>query len=193
MYDIETKFTSRVSVGDGGVQLNGDSFNPIVSGDGKSVLFVSFATNVTAGTATPASHLYVFDTRDNSTRRVTASTSGTDGNAPFVSGRGGASSISYDGRYIAFESNASNLLLGDTNAKSDIFVLDRGLNKLVTISSGQFGSLADGDSTIPSISPDGRYIVTASNDGTARLWDARNGIPLGEEMQHDGGAIVFCV
>ena len=162
LYDIETKFTSRVSVGDGGVQLNGDSFNPIVSGDGKSVLFVSFATNVTAGTATPASHLYVFDTRDNSTRRVTASTSGTDGNAPFVSGRGGASSISYDGRYIAFESNASNLLLGDTNAKSDIFVLDRGLNKLVTISSGQFGSLADGDSTIPSISPDGRYIAYSS-------------------------------
>ena len=73
------------------------------------------------------------------------------------------SSISADGRYVAFHSDASNLVPGDTNGLVDIFVHDRdtGTTERVSVSSG--GTQGNAESENPSISADGRYVAFDSN------------------------------
>src|SRR5262249_17255542 len=77
----------------------------------------------------------------------------------------GRPSLSADGRFVAFESDANNLVPGDTNGAADIFVHDllTGLTERVSVpdpSSGQ--AQANGTSLAPAISPDGRYVAFAS-------------------------------
>src|SRR5262245_15872983 len=93
------------------------------------------------------------------TTRVSVATGGTQANGHC--GRRGLS-ISADGRYVAFESEASNLVVGDTNALFDIFVHDgqSGTTERVSVDSG--GSQASNYSLSPSISADGRYTAYSS-------------------------------
>ncbi len=71
-------------------------------------------------------------------------------------------SISADGRYIAFASDAANLVPGDTNGFIDIFVYDRNTNTIERVSVDDLGNESDGNSDLSSISADGRYIAFAS-------------------------------
>jgi Tol biopolymer transport system component len=71
--------------------------------------------------------------------------------------------ISGDGRYVAFSSDAPNLISNDTNGYSDVFIWDRLANRLERISNGVNGSQSNGSSYSPSISNDGRYIVFTSD------------------------------
>ena len=73
-----------------------------------------------------------------------------------------APDISYDGRFIAFECRASNLVSGDTNKVSDIFVHDRQTGQTERVSVGPNGIQANGASSEPAISDDGRYVVFTS-------------------------------
>ena len=86
---------------------------------------------------------------------------GTEGNDSSWS-----SSISADGRYVAFSSFASNLVPDDTNGKWDVFVYDRQTNTIERVSVASDGTQGNGNSYSPSISADGRYVAfdsTASN------------------------------
>jgi Tol biopolymer transport system component len=71
-------------------------------------------------------------------------------------------SVSVDGRYVAFESVASNLVANDTNNSSDIFVKDRQTNAVTRVSVKSDGTEAAGDSNMPRITPDGRFVVFSS-------------------------------
>ena len=71
-------------------------------------------------------------------------------------------SISADGRYVAFESDASNLVSGDTNYHPDIFVHDRQTGQTTRVSVASDGTQANGHSFDPSISADGRYVAFGS-------------------------------
>lgn len=96
------------------------------------------------------------------TARVSVSAAGAEGNA----GSAGGVSLSQDGRYVAFGSAASNLVPGDTNGASDVFVRDRLTGQVSRVSVGPGGVQADGDSSQPSISFSGRYVAfesTATN------------------------------
>jgi Tol biopolymer transport system component len=90
---------------------------------------------------------------------VSVDSSGVQGNG--VSGLYGIA-VSRDGRYVAFESTANNLVPGDTNGHRDIFVRDRsnGTTQRASVDSG--GVQGNGNSTRPSITPDGRYVLYAS-------------------------------
>ena len=102
--------------------------------------------------------------------RVSVDSDGTQGN-----GHSGAPSISVDGRYIAFESSASNLVNGDTNDQRDIFVHDWQTHQTIRVSVASDGTEADGTSGNPSISADGRYVVFES--GASNLVsDDNNGV-----------------
>jgi hypothetical protein len=79
-----------------------------------------------------------------------------------AAGASGNPSISADGRYVAFESTAANLVPGDTNNSSDIFVKDRWTGAITRVSVKSDGSEATGDSITPRLTPDARYVVFAS-------------------------------
>lgn len=86
--------------------------------------------------------------------RVSVSSNGTQGN-----GRSSSPSVSQTGHYVAFTSEANNLVLGDTNGYWDVFVHDLITKATVRISVSSSGSQGNGDSTSPCISPDGRYVL----------------------------------
>ena len=91
--------------------------------------------------------------------------------------RSNAPSVSADGRYVAFESEARNLVSDDTNKKKDVFVRDRVLGTTTRISVASDGTEANGESGEPAISADGRYVVFESKASnlspadTNKRWD----------------------
>jgi Tol biopolymer transport system component len=107
-----------VSLGRGG-EANGHSLAALPSGDGTVVVFSSAASNLVARDTNRTLDVFVHDLRTGLTRRVSL---GFDGEAV---GRSEASSVSHDGRFVAFRSLAANLVRGDRNDCSDVFVYDR--------------------------------------------------------------------
>jgi Tol biopolymer transport system component len=101
--------------------------------------------------------IFVRDLFAGTTERVSVDSASVEGN-----GDCWAPSISRDGRYVAFESGASNLVPGDTNFSRDIFVRDRQAGTTERVSVSSAGVEANHLSQYPSITPDGRYIVFAS-------------------------------
>jgi Tol biopolymer transport system component len=163
--------TERVSVSSSGTQGNGFSSNASISSDGRYVTFISEAQNLVEGDI-GYRDVFVRD-RDTdadgvfdepgfvSTEKVT-NMGGTDPNqAP--------PSISSDGRYVAFTSDASNVVEGDTDTNNDydVFVHDRTTATTERVSVGLdvsgSGTDADGGSDDASISSDGDYVVFRSS------------------------------
>ncbi len=146
----------RVSVSSAGVEANGDSFVPLydgVSDDGRFVVFESDATNLVAADGNGLRDVFVRDRLLGTTIRVSEALGGGD-----ASGESRYPSISEDGRWIAFSSDASDLVIDDTNTVEDVFVFDRTTGQIARVSMGWDGSEANGDSRVPSISGDGRYV-----------------------------------
>ena len=152
--DRKTQVTRRVSVGLGRPQANSDCHEPAISGDGRYVAFSSLASNLVAGDTNETCDVFVRDRTTQVTRRVSVGPGGAQAN-----GGSGAPSISADGRYVAFYSNASNLVAGDTNETADVFVRDRKTQVTRRVSVGPGGAQANNVSCIPAISADGRYVA----------------------------------
>ncbi|MBI4604446.1 MAG: PD40 domain-containing protein [Planctomycetes bacterium] len=153
-----------VSVSSGGVLGNGASSNPSISGDGRLVAFESAATNLVAGDSNGRSDIFVhelgqFLLRNGATTRVSVSASGGQADADSFN-----PSISWNGRYVAFDSLATNLAPsgGDSNGVSDVFVRDRQMGTTVRVSVTSGGAQANGLSDRPSISDDGRFVAFLS-------------------------------
>ena len=92
--------------------------------------------------------------RPGRTERISEAPDGATGNS-----FGGARvALSGDGRYVTFESYDSNLVADDTNNASDIFVRDRVTGSMERVSLASEGTQANGGSSSPTISPDGRYV-----------------------------------
>ncbi|HEY9848816.1 MAG TPA: DUF4347 domain-containing protein [Leptolyngbyaceae cyanobacterium] len=160
--DTFTNTTTRVSVDSMGNQGNFFSEFPSISGNGRYVAFRSYASNLVSGDTNNKWDIFVRDTLTNTTTRVSVDSMGNQGNADSQQGI----SISADGRYVAFNSAASNLVSGDTNGASDIFVRDTLTNTTTRVSVDSMGNQANSSSFYPFISADGRYVTfrsTASN------------------------------
>src|SRR5439155_1754636 len=137
------------------------AFPPALSADGRFVAFVSFATNLVAGDTNGATDVFVHDRQTGTTERVSVASDGTQGNAASA-----GAALSADGRFVAFHSYATNLVAGDTNGATDVFVHDRqtGTTERVSVSSG--GTEGNGFSAAPALSADGRFVAfhnTATN------------------------------
>jgi Tol biopolymer transport system component len=157
--------TICVSVAINGSESNGYSYEPSISSDGRYIAFSSYASNLVAGDI-GHKDVFVRDRLLNTTTLVSVSSAGEQGN-----GDSSQPSISADGRYVAFTSYATNLVTGDTNGVSDIFVRDLLLNITERVSVSSMGEQSNGDSSSPSISGDGRYVAFSS--GEARFSEAR--------------------
>jgi len=149
--------TTRESVATSGSQGNNLSFEAWISADGRFVAFQSSATNLVAGDTNASPDVFVRDLQNGTTERVSVATGGAQGNNSAV-----APSISTDGRFVAFAGYSSNFVAGDTNGVADIFVRDRtsGTTECISVSTG--GALGGGESNLPSISADGRFVAFES-------------------------------
>jgi len=156
--DLQAHTTTRVSVYEGGYEAEGDSLRPAISADGRIVAFDSDAWNLAWGDTNDVFDVFVHDRETGVTTRVSVDDSG--GQADGASLR---PALSADGRYVAFYTEAANLVAGDTNAASDVLIYDRqsGAEKRVSVAGG--GVEANGDSLRPALSADGRVVVFESN------------------------------
>nr|MDT0662857.1 hypothetical protein [Micromonospora sp. DSM 115978] len=149
---------TRVSVSDSGKQANSDSDNPSIDSTGAYVAYDSDATNLVAGDTNNQLDVFLRHTPSNTTTRVSRPGGGGQANGP-----SGAPAISGNGDYVAFVSQASNLVLGDTNNIGDIFVAHRVTGAISRVSVRTDGGQANGASVHPAISFDGRYVAFASD------------------------------
>ena len=153
--------TERVSVSSSNGSPNGASQYPSLSADGRYVVFQSAGTNLVSGDKNNQTDLFVRDRVARTTRRVSVSSTGKEGNGASAAGMGNQA-ISADGRYVVFQSLATNLVTGDTNGQMDIFLRDLWSNVTERVSVTATGGQADGYSAHASISADGRYVVFSS-------------------------------
>ena len=155
-----TMLVSASSSGFGGGDDN--SLLPVVSSNGQFVAFESAASNLVPGDTSKVSDVFVRDIVGQTTVLASVNTFGRSGNAASAN-----ASISADGRFVAFESSASDLVTNDLNGQSDVFVRDlqTGTTLLVSVdATGQFSGR--GRSERPQISADGRrvlFLSTATN------------------------------
>jgi Tol biopolymer transport system component len=146
--------TQRVSVDSANGQGNSSSYAPAISWEGRFVTFTSAATNLVAGDTNAATDIFLRDRLGGTTERVSLASGGSQSNGP-----SSVSGLSSDGRYAVFQSEASNLVTGDTNGSGDIFVRDRARGATTRVSVDSGGGQADGGSSAPGISSDGQYVV----------------------------------
>lgn len=169
MHDRVTGTTTRVSLTDAGLQANGNSFLPQISADGRYVAFSSAGTNLVAGDTNGVLDIFVRDTVAGTTTRVSVATGGAQGNS--ISR---FSDMSDDGRYVTFESSASNLVAGDTNGGLDVFVHDLVTSTTTRVNVDSAGAQTGGASN-GFISGNGRYVFFSTPDATLVAGDT-NGI-----------------
>ena len=165
---------TRVSVDSAGAGGNGASGSfgtpyfygraPAFSSDGRYVAFASVATNLVANDGNGCADVFVHDVATGATVRVSVDSSGIEGDQASQS-----PDLSSDGRFVAFQSAAGNLVAGDANGKIDVFLHDRdpdgngifdeGNGVTTRLSVDSAGVEGDGDSQTPVISGDGGHVA----------------------------------
>jgi Tol biopolymer transport system component len=163
LYNCKTGMVRRLSafIGRFIIQGNNGSREPSISADGRYVAFSSYASNLVRGDTNDTADILVYELRTGTIRRVSVDSTGVQGN-----GRSMRPSISANGDYVAFESEASNLVAGDTNGEQDIFVHDRTTGETTRVSVNSSGIQGNDSSGFPSISAQGHSVAfysTASN------------------------------
>ncbi len=145
---------------DGTDSGNRSSYSPVVSPDGRFVAFISSSDDLVPSDDSGPLDVFLRDRRLGTTTLVSVNRNGTDS----ANGYSRKQVISADGRFVAFESNADDLVAMDGNGDFDVFVRDlqSGITSLVSINRDGTDS-ATGYSTAPKISADGRFVVFQSD------------------------------
>jgi Tol biopolymer transport system component len=182
--DRSNRTTERVSLSSGNDSFAGNqgddaSFQPDISADGQHVAFLSWATNL-AGSGGALTQVYLRNRIDQSTQRVSVSSAEVSADQPSFH-----PSVSANGRFVAFDSAATNLVAGDTNGTSDVFVRNTVAGTTIRVSVKSDGTQADLASERPSISDDGRFVafetlsalVPSDTNGSVDIyvWDRATG------------------
>ncbi|MBK8175344.1 MAG: PD40 domain-containing protein [Rhodospirillales bacterium] len=168
--NVETGEITLVSTASDGTLGRAASKNPSLSADGRYVAFSSDANNLVAHDTNGRTDVFVKDLQTGEVTLVSAAADGTLGNSFSTD-----ASISADGRYVAFSSNASNLVAGDTNGTYDVFVKDLATGNIVRASIAPDGSEGTFAALFPSISADGHYVAFESSSNTLVAGDV-NGV-----------------
>jgi tricorn protease-like protein len=159
--DRQNALTVRVSVSSAGVQGNNQSLSPAISEDGRYVAYQSYAANLVTGDTNNTSDIFVYDRQTAQTTRVSVDSFGVQGNSVSRT-----PSISASGQFVAFSSNANNLVAGDTNGTYDVFLHDRQTGVTTLLSVDPLGAIGNAESAEPAISADGNFVAfhsTATN------------------------------
>jgi uncharacterized repeat protein (TIGR01451 family) len=127
VHDRQTGETTRVSVDSAGNQSDGESEAPTLSADGRFVAFASYASNLVPGDNSDWRDIFLYDLSTKKTIRVSLDSAGNESN-----GISAEPALPADGRYVVFDSNATNLVANDSNGRYDIFLRDRQFNPLAS-------------------------------------------------------------
>ena len=152
---VTTGLVSRGATGAVSVNAAG---SPSVSGDGRYVAFETASNNLVPGDVNGAGDVFVRDRWAQKTERVSVTDGGAEANGPSRS-----ASISDDGRYVAFTSNAKNLIPNDTLPHADAFVRDRVAGTTIRVAPATDGGFLSADVTDIAISGNGRYVAFTSS------------------------------
>ncbi len=173
VHDRSTGLTERVSIATGGAEGDDEAFTLSLSSDGDFVAFGSFATNMVAGDTNGVIDVFVHDRNTDTTERVSIASDSTQADDESFS-----PAISSDGQFVAFQSDATNLVANDTNTNTDIFVRDRTLGTTERISVDSGGAQGNGDSFFPAISDDGRFVAFSSEASNLVAGDTNNKVDI---------------
>ena len=162
--DRQAATTTRISLDSSGNQVSGDSYGPVISGNGLVVAFISDAANLVTGDANNATDVFVRDLVANTTTRVSVATGGGEasGGSEDFEVVAPSLAISNDGRYIFFSSHKTNLVADDSNDGGDVFRHDRQTGTTIRVSVASGGGQGNGHSQSPAASGDGRYVAFTS-------------------------------
>ena len=181
VYNTQTGQITRVSVASDGVQGNGNAGTPAISANGRYVAFQSYASNLVSNDTNGYGDIFVHDTQTGQTIRVSVASNGMQGNdnspGPY-SVNYSTPALSADGRYVVFESDASNLVSGDINNTRDVFVHDTQTGQTTRVSVASDGSQGNASSNWPDISDDGRYVAFQSFADNLILDDTNSSIDI---------------
>lgn len=156
---------SRISVNNQGVEGNADSIQPVIAANGRFIAFSSKATNFVAGETNTVADIFIYDMQTQQIRGINPLDSNGDSLNP---------SISADGRWVVFESTASNLVVNDTNNAADIFLFDTQANQITRISVDAGGAQGNGTSIHPMIAANGGVVVFESEASNLVSGDTNN-------------------
>lgn len=157
VFDRVERTTERVSVSGPGGEGDGPSYDPAISADGRYVAFTSAASTLTAGDGNEELDVFVRDREKGVTVLASVGPQGRMGDGPSV-----ASSISGDGRLVAFESDADSLVPHDSNHTGDVFVHDLVTGATRVLSVAGNGLQTESPSFGPAISADGSSVAFES-------------------------------
>lgn len=169
VHDRQTGQTERVSVASSGAAGNDGSYEPALSADGMLVAFESRASNLATGDTNGKSDVFVHDRQTGQTARVSVDSAGAQG-----SGASGLPAISADGRWVAFDSDAADLVAADGNGVRDVFLHDRQTGSTVRVSVNTPGAEGNGASAAPALGAGGDFVAFHSSATNLVLHD-RNG------------------
>lgn len=169
LFDRGRRALTRISGAMGGGVGNGMSVRPAISADGRYIVFDSAASNLVAGDTNARVDVFRHDRVTGVTVRVSVATGGGQANGDSVGAK-----LSDDGNLVAFRSTAFDLVAGDTNGASDIFVRDLSAGATTRISVSAAGGDADLPSVAAVISGDGRFVAFASSATNLVAVDTNN-------------------
>ncbi len=186
LHDRAHGTTELVSLTESGSPGNGDSVAPSISADGQRVAFVSWASDLVVDDTNGAPDVFVYDHETGQVHRASVSSNGTEGNGAsgllqHQQGWSGGPALSADGRWVAFASNADNLVTEDTHRCEDpvtgphncydVFLHDWQEKTTRRVSVAYDGKPGDGESHAPAISATGRWVVFVSSAANLVLDD----------------------
>ena len=203
-YDVATGIITLISRSADGTPANSWSSNPSISADGGTIVYASGATDLIAGDTNGSYDIFAYDVATGTTTRVSVGLGGAE-----TDGLSSMPDVSADGTVIAFMSDATNLVVGDTNGVTDVFVYEvaTGTNTRVSVDSA--GSQSPAAAWSPAISDDGQkvafYWATAvgdvyyhdrTNSTTTQASVASNGDPADQwsfspAISGDGNTVTF--
>ena len=170
VHDRVNGVTERVSISTDGTLANASSSYTAINADGRYVAFSSSADNLVQGdTNGYRADIFVRDRLNSTTERISVASDGSEANH-----RSGLPSISADGLTLAFLSDASNLVAGDTNNATDIFVHNRVTRTTERVSVASNGTQGNDWSGGPDLSADGRVVVFSSTASNLVSGDTNN-------------------
>ncbi len=156
--DLQAGAVLRASTDVNGLQGNNTSYGPSITADGRYVAFLSTATNLVPDDRNVVADVFVKDLATGGIVRASVSDRGVEADNRSID-----AAISADGHFVAFTSLASNLVAGDRNAATDIFVKDLHTGAILVASSDSRGVSSIGGSSDATISGDGGVVAFSSN------------------------------
>lgn len=175
--DLVSRRVRRVSVGSSGQEPTRGSENPALSSDGRFVVFQSMAPDLAPNDFNDSWDIFLHNLGDSSTRCLSLTPGKRTGRAESTNPQ-----ISSNGRWVAFDSRSSDLVLGDDNEETDVFLVDTSSGEMKRVSRRRDGTSPTGESALESLSADGQFVLFSSSAKDLQGWKDSSALYLYDRL-----------